>query len=316
LKAQSITQSMNHRIISLIASATEIVCALGFEERLVGKSHECDYPTAIKHVPVCSSSKIQTESSSAKIDDQVQEIVKEGLSVYKVDSDLLDQLSPTVIITQTQCEVCAVSLRDVEEAVCQLVSSAPAIVSLEPMSLEDIWTDIQMVATALGDPNRGVELIANLQDRLHSLHSQTQKMVNKPRVACIEWTDPLMIAANWVPNLVDFAGGDNLLSESGKHSGYYLMDDLISEQPDIIVIMPCGFDIERCLLEMKPLTSNPGWSSLLAVKNKQVYVTDGNQYFNRPGPRIVESAEILAECFYPDQFDFGHQLTGWIPWMA
>ncbi len=305
---------MDHRIISLIASATEIVCALGFEKNLVGKSHECDYPLTIKHIPVCSSSKVQTELSSGEIDDQVRGIVNEGLSVYKVDSDLMNQLSPTLIVTQTQCEVCAVSLKDVELAVSRLVSSAPAIVSLEPMSLEDIWVDIQLVASALGVPDRGVELTANLQNRLRSIHHQTQKIAWKPRIACIEWTDPLMIAANWVPTLVDFAGGQNLFSESGKHSGYYSMDDLISQQPDVIAIMPCGFGIERCLREMEPLTSHLEWKNLSAVKNGRIYVTDGNQYFNRPGPRVVESAEILAECLYPEQFDFGHKWDGWIPW--
>ena len=146
---------MDHRIVSLIASATEIVCALGFESSLVGRSHECDYPRTVEKIPVCSSSKIITESSSAEIDDQVRTIVRDGLSVYKVDSELLDKISPSVIITQTQCEVCAVSLSDVKKAVCESVSSAPEIVSLEPMSLSDVWTDIQRVADALGDPGRG-----------------------------------------------------------------------------------------------------------------------------------------------------------------
>ena len=305
---------MNHRIISLIASATEIVCALGFESNLVGRSHECDYPTATTHIPVCSSSKIITESSSAEIDDQVRAIVSEGLSVYKVDSELLDKLSPSVIITQTQCEVCAVSLSDVEKAVCRLVNSAPKIVSLEPMSLEDVWTDIQLVANALGDSGSGEALVSSLKSRLLSLHNQTQKLDYHPKIACIEWIDPLMIAANWVPDLVGYAGGINLFGDPGSHSEYFSIDELLAAKPEVIAIMPCGFGIDRSIREMAPLTSNPQWIDLPAVQNGRVYVTDGNQYFNRPGPRVVESAEILAECLHPDCFDFGHQGKGWIPW--
>lgn len=307
---------VNHRIVSLIASATEIICALGFESSLIGRSHECDYPRTIEHIPVCSSSKILTESSSAEIDDQVRTIVRDGLSVYKVDSKLLDKLSPSVIVTQTQCEVCAVSLSDVEKAVCELVSSAPAIVSLEPMSLSDIWTDIQTVADALGDSRSGRELVSSLQSRIQSLRFKAQKMPYRPTIACIEWTEPLMIAANWVPELVDCAGGVSLLSKPGNHSEYLSMDELAASEPEVIAIMPCGFDIERSLREMKSVTSSPQWKHLPAVRNERVYVTDGNQYFNRPGPRVVESAEILSECLHPGCFDFRHRGTGWIPWRS
>ncbi len=305
---------MNHRIVSLIASATEIVCALGYETSLVGKSHECDYPPSTVSIPVCSSSKIIKESSSGEIDDQVRSIVREGLSVYQVDSDLLDQLSPTVIITQTQCEVCAVSLRDVESAVCRLVTSKPAIVSLEPMSLEDVWADILRVADALGDSERGKSIVSLLKNRLDSLRNQTTGLSHRPTIACIEWIDPLMIAANWVPNLVNYAGGNHLLGDPGCHSGYCSMDQLVAAEPEVIAVMPCGFDIERTIREMNPLISDPRWTKLPAVQNDKVFITDGNQYFNRPGPRVVESAEILAECLHPDQFDFGHQGKGWIPW--
>ena len=304
----------NHRIVSLIPSATEIVCALGFESSLVGRSHECDYPRTIEHIPICSSSKILTQSSSAEIDDQVRMIVNDGLSVYKVDSKLLDEISPSIIFTQTQCDVCAVSIGDVEKAVSELVSSAPSIVSLAPMSLSDIWTDIQSVADALGDSDCGRELVLNLQRRLESLRIRTQKIPHRPTIACIEWTEPLMIAANWVPELVDCAGGVSLLSKSGNHSEYLSMDELAASEPEVIAIMPCGFEIERSLREMNSLTVSPRWKDLPAVQNGRVYVTDGNQYFNRPGPRVVESAEILSECLHPGYFDFGHRETGWIPW--
>ena len=305
---------MPHRIVSLIASATEIVYGLGFEDELVGRSHECDYPESVARLPACSTSKVKIEAASRAIDDQVRTIVSEGLSVYRVDPDLLNRLAPTMVITQTQCEVCAVSLKDVEEAVCELVTSQPAIVSLEPMSLSDVWKDIRRVASALGDPERGDHLVTRLTARLQAIRAWSKPARNRPTIACIEWIDPLMSAANWMPELVSCAGGTNLFGEAGKHSGYFDFDQLAAADPDVIAILPCGFDIERTCREMPPLVSHPGWTQLAAVRNGRVFVTDGNQYFNRPGPRVVESAEILAEILHPELFDFGHRGRGWIHW--
>lgn len=304
---------MQHRIVSLIASATEIVAALGCGEQLVGRSHECDFPPSIERLPACSESKVNIHDSSRAIDDRVKSLVREGLSVYRVDSSLLDRLQPTLIVTQTQCDVCAVSLKDVEEAVCQLVSSQPEIVSLEPMSLSDVWNDIRRVATALNVSSRGEELVADLQRRLADIATQTAPRSDKPRIACIEWIDPLMFAGNWVPELVAIAGGVNLFGTAGEHSGYFGWDDLHAADPDVLVILPCGFDIPRCREEMSALTGQPEWRSLSAVQNGRVYLTDGNQFFNRPGPRLVESAEILAEILHPGLFAFGHRGCGWIP---
>ena len=305
---------MSHRVVSLIASATEIVCALGFEDELVGRSHECDYPPGIERLPACCSSKVKVEASSREIDDQVRSLVGDGLSVYRVDPDLLNRLAPTVIVTQTQCDVCAASLEDVERAVCELVTSNPVLVSLEPMALGDVWKDIRSVASALGDPARGDALVARLQTRLDDLHARTRTIQPRPTVGCIEWTDPLMMAGNWVPELVEIAGGIDPLGEAGKHSGYVEIERLAETDPDVIAIMPCGFDIERGAREMAPLVAHPEWRQLSAVRSGRVVVTDGNQYFNRPGPRLVESAEILAEFLHPDQFDFGHFGRGWTWW--
>ena len=307
---------MRHRIVSLIASATEIVCALGFERELVGRSHECDHPPGVVRLPTCSSSKVKAETSSRVIDDQVQAIVRDGLSVYTVDPVLLDRLAPTVIVTQTQCEVCAVSLRDVERAVCDLVRSRPAIVSLEPMALGDVWSDIRAVAAALGEPARGDQLVARLTGRLEVLRAATHTLQRRPSIACIEWIDPLMMAGNWVPELVECAGGVDAFGEAGKHSGHRDVDELVAVDPDVIAVMPCGFDIERAEREMPALAGRPEWRRLSAVRDGRVVITDGNQYFNRPGPRVVESAEILAECLHPDRFDFGHRGRGWRSWEA
>ena len=305
---------MTQRIVSLISSATEIVCALGFGQQLVGRSHECDYPSSIAALPAGSTSKVALEAAGRAIDEQVRAIVADGLSVYRVDPDLLNRLAPTVIVTQTQCEVCAVSLKDVEDAVCELVSSQPRIVSLEPMALSDIWTDIRTVASALGDPARGDALVTRLTDRLAAVRAAAGAEPSRPSLACIEWIDPLMSAANWVPELVDCAGGANLFGAAGQHSGYLRMEQLVAADPDVIAVMPCGFDIERACREMAPLVAHPDWPRLSAVCNGRVVMMDGNQYFNRPGPRLVESAEIMAECLHPGRCDFGHQGRGWRYW--
>ncbi len=304
------------RIISLIASATEIVCALGFEESMVGRSHECDYPPSVEKLPVCSSSKVDVDGSSRAIDDQVRAIVADALSVYRVDAALLDEVAPTVIITQTQCEVCAVSLKDVEQAVCELVASEPKIVSLEPMDLGDVFRDIRTVAAALGRPERAVRLNAGLTARLDAIRERTRQLADRALVACIEWIDPLMHAENWVPELVEIAGGRVMLGEAGRHSGYFEFERMVEADPDVIAVMPCGFDIPRTAAEMPPLAAQPGWSDLSAVRNGRVFLTDGNQYFNRPGPRVVESAEILAELLHPEVFDFGHRGSGWTEWVG
>jgi iron complex transport system substrate-binding protein len=254
---------------------------------------------------------VDIAASSRAIDDQVRAIVTEGLSVYRVDPALLNRLAPTLIVTQTQCEVCAVSLKDVEAAVCELVTSRPTIVSLEPLTLGDVWADIRSVAMALGAPERAERLVESLRARLDDVRRRVAGCTPR-RVACIEWVDPLMAAANWVPELVETARGIDPFGRPGEHSGCLTFDELAAADPDVIAFMPCGFDIPRCLAELPPLTSLPAWSRLRAVERGQVFVTDGNQYFNRSGPRVVESAEILAELLHPG-VDFGHGGIGWVP---
>jgi iron complex transport system substrate-binding protein len=289
---------METRIVSLIASATEIVCALGYEHLLVGRSHECDYPASILNLPACSEPRIDVSGSSAQIDQDVRETVKQVLSVYSVFEDQLDRLRPTIIITQAQCDVCAVNVRDVEAAIAEVTDFAPQVVSLVPMELADIWTDIRQVAQAIGDKAAGEKLIASLQTRLSEIREENTSDAPKPSILCVEWMEPLMSAANWVPELVDIAGGTAVLCESGQHSGYINWEDVQKADPDVIAIMPCGFDVERCQQEIHLLTERPGWSELRAVKNDRVFITDGNQYFNRPGPRVVESAQIFAELLH------------------
>jgi iron complex transport system substrate-binding protein len=306
-------QTQPRRVVSLIASATEIVCALGKRDWLLGRSHECDYPASVAPLPQLTEPKLDVGGRSGDIDRQVKTLLKEGLSVYRVDVEALRRIDPDVIVTQDQCEVCAASLSDVEAAMCDWTGRDVDIVSLRPDALADAWADIERVAAALGCPEDGAALIARLKARMSAV-TEACAGLSKPRVACIEWIDPLMAAGNWVPELVAMAGGDNLFGEAGKHSPWMTWEQLRAADPDVIAILPCGFDIPRVLSEMPALTAQPGWADLKAVRSGRVYVTDGNQYFNRPGPRLAESLEIMAEILHPGTVDYGHRETGWIPY--
>jgi iron complex transport system substrate-binding protein len=287
------------RIVSLIASSTEIVCALGLREQLVGRSHECDYPPEVKDLPVCTQPKF-AEGTSYQIDERVKAILQEGLSVYRVEAGVLDRLAPDVVITQTQCDVCAVSLADVEAAVCAMIGSQPRIVALEPNALEDIFADVGKVAAALQVPERGDRLVAELRARLQAVQERAAEMIERPTVACIEWIEPLMAAGNWMPELVELAGGRSIVGVAGQHAPWMSWDELVELDPDVIIALPCGFDISRTRRELPPLTGRPGWSNLRAVANGRAYVAD-------------EALEIMAEMLHPGAFDFGHRDTGWQP---
>ncbi len=300
------------RIVSLIASATEIVCALGLDDQLVARSHECDWPPGIRGLPQASRPSFVTTGTSRAIDLAVKERLRMALSIYEVDADLLRRLEPDVILTQTQCEVCAVTPGDVERAVCEMTGRPARIVALEPNRLGDVWEDIRRVAGACGVPERGEELAARLRRRVLEIGVHAAKLTPKPAVLSIEWLDPLMSAGNWMPELVELAGGVPLFGEAGKHSPWLEWDAVVARDPDVLLISPCGFGIPRALEELAVLQAKPGWAGLRAVRTKQVYVADGNAYFHRPGPRLVESLEILAEILHPDRFPFGHERMGWV----
>ena len=301
-----------HRIVTLLPSATEIVCALGFEDQIVGRSHECDYPASVKRLPTLTQPKFDPEGSSAQIDERVKTIIGDALAVYRVDADALRALKPDVIVTQAQCDVCAVSLRDVEEAVGTWIGGPPPkIVSLAPYSLGDVLNDMGRVALALGAGVTGIEMVTQLQRRMTEIARRAKEGAARPRIACIEWIDPLMAAGNWMPELISMAGGTNLFGVAGQHSPWMKFEELAAADPDVILIMPCSFDMERAARELPTLTNRPEWRSLRAVRDGRVFLGDGNQYFNRPGPRIVESLEILAEILQPERCNWGHQGSGW-----
>mgnify|MGYP002629922614 CR=1 FL=1 len=301
----------DRRILSLIASSTETVCALGLEADLVGRSHECDFPPSVERLPICSEPKFDIHGSSLEIDQRVKDALRDALSVYRVHADVLKALQPTHIITQDQCEVCAVSLKDVEAAVCDVLDSSPKIVSLAPNSLEDIYAGILEMATSLGVADRGQNLVRDMQSRLKIIGEQYSTISQKPSVVCVEWIDPFMPAGIWVPELVSMAGGNDLLGIPNKHTPVVPLEKLIEANPDKIVVRPCGWGLKKTRAEMEEALKQTAWQSLRAVQSGELYLTDGNHFFNRPGPRVVESAEILAEIFHPETADYGHKGIGW-----
>jgi len=297
--------------VSLIASSTETVCALGCEDRLVGRSHECDVPASVRLLPACSEPRLDVRRPSRHIDVSVRSILEQALSVYRIDAARLRELRPDLVITQTLCDVCAVSLRDVETALIEWTGSRPSLLALQPARLRDVWDDIERVAAALDVAERGRTLRRELEGRLQAIAVRAARIDGRPTVACVEWIDPLMAAGNWMPELVALAGGRNLFGEAGRHSPGMTWDDLAAADPDTIIVLPCGFDLERTAREAEILRTLPGWDRLKAPRAGRVVLADGHLFFNRPGPRLLESLEILAEVLHPGEFRFGHEGHGW-----
>ncbi len=299
------------RVVSLIASATEIVCALGCRDLLVGRSHECDFPADVLALPALTAPKFKVEGTSAEIDARVRAIVRDGLSVYRVDAEALAALTPDVIVTQDHCQVCAVSLADVEAATCTWIGRPVATVSLKPDSLADVYADMARVARALGVEEAGRALVADMQRRLAAVAARVAGRA-RPRVAFIEWVEPLMAGGNWMPELIELAGGHNLFGRAGQHSDWMQWDELVAAAPEAIIVAPCGYGLERCLEELPLLQAKPGWADLPAVREGRVYFADGNAYFNRPGPRLADSAEMLAEMLHPEVGGRQHDERAWV----
>jgi len=300
------------RIVSLLPSATEIVAAVGMADRLVGRSHQCDFPAQVRHLPALSATKVRLDGTSRDIDRRVNEIIAQGVSVYRVDAERLRALRPDVILTQTQCAICAVTPADLEDALCEWTGMAPVLVSLEPNDLADVWGDMRKVGEALGAEAAAERAVAGLQGRLATIRAAADRAAYRPRVAAIEWIDPLMAGGNWMPELIEAAGGDSLFATPGQHSPWLDWAALAAADPDVILLLPCGFTIDQSLADVPLLAARPEWAGLSAVRRGQVYVIDGHHYFNRPGPRLVESAEMIAEILHPDRFAFGHEGVGWV----
>lgn len=295
---------MPKRIASLLASGTEILHSLGLKDRVVAISHECDFPPELLHLPRVTSAAIDASRSSAEIDVEVRQRSLQGLPLYRIDVDRLCELAPDLIVTQAQCEVCAVSYSEVIKAIAgrpQLRNSQ--VVSLQPTTLDGIYHDVQAVADAADVSENGTKVVSRLRDRVESIRRETQTIPasKRPRVACIEWISPLMLAGNWTPNLIELAGGQSPV-RAGEHSGYGSWDELSRYGPEVVVIIPCGFDLDRAEAESRILDAVPQWPDLPAVKSGRVFLADGNAYFNRSGPRIIDSLEILAGLIHPEKF--------------
>jgi iron complex transport system substrate-binding protein len=290
------------RICSLLPSATEVLAGLGLADNLVAISHECDYPPEITTKPVVIESTLRHEtSSSAEIDRQVGQALQAGTGLYTIKEELLRECDPTLIITQDLCEVCAVTPTEVQRAVAVLRDS-PRIISLNPKNLDDVFRDILLIGEATGRERDASDWVCRLKDRIAVVQERLTARTRR-RVACLEWLDPLYTAGHWVPELVASAGGIDVLAAAGTHSTKTSWEAVCAAQPEVLILMPCGFGLDRTFGELALLRSRPGWADLPAVIGDAVYAVDGPAYFNRPGPRLVDGLELLAKLFHPDRVD-------------
>lgn len=295
---------MQRRIVSFLPSATEMVYALGLGEQLAGVTHECDFPLEAKNKPIVVRSILPTETMSQRdIDVAVTERLRNGLSLYAVDEALMQEIAPDLILTQSLCEVCAPSGNEVTQLL-QALPSKPEILWLTPKSLEQIFDNIREIGAATGRAREAENLIDARRKRLDEIAAVTATIAKRPRVFCMEWMDPLYCCGHWVPEMVRIAGGIDELGREGTDSVRIGWDDVLAWQPDILVVMPCGFHLEKAFAEAQRLSSFPHWADLPAVRNGRVYVVDANSYFARPGPRVVEGTELLAHLIHPEYFEW------------
>ncbi len=299
------------RVISLIPSATEIICSIGAEDCLVGISHECDFPLSIQNLPRCTSSTINNELSSLEIDQKVHNTLLKGLSIYHLDFNLMKELKPDIIITQDQCKVCAISLNDLQMQMNTAFDYPVEIISIQPSSVSEIFDSIKTIATAIDKTDKLSEILESFQDRMEIIQHKVQFVKQRPTFVFIEWLEPLFSAGHWTPEIAENAGAQVLLSEKEKPSKQITWEELKSADPEFILIAPCGFPLERTKQEMHILINHPFWNELKAVKEKKIFIADGNHYFNRSGPRIFDSAEIIAEILQVNQFYFGMEGNAW-----
>jgi iron complex transport system substrate-binding protein len=294
------------RIVSLLPSATEIVCALGARADLVGVSHECDFPDDVRSLPTLTSPRAPGSGTSAAIDRSVRELLREALSFYDVDHERLAALAPDLIVTQDLCEVCAVSIEDVMGALARLAQRDHIeIVSLHPTRLDDVWGDIERVGAALGRTEAARRLRAELEQRVRAIAERARAARTFPRVATIEWLEPLMLGGTWMPDLVELAGAEAVGVEPGGPARTLTPDELCALAPDVVLIKACGFSLPRVLEERAALAY--ALPEMLRARAR-VYATDGSAFFNRSGPRLVESLQILCACTHPALFaDFAAQ---------
>lgn len=291
------------RIVSLLPSATEIVCALGLGDALVGVSHECDWPPLVRALPVLTSAAIPVDLPSAEMDRRVRERLARGEGLYMLDAALMRDLQPTLIVTQALCEVCSIALPEVLR-VARSLPEGPPVLSLEPTCIADIRADIVRVAETAGVPERAAAVVAALDERLDAVRRAVTGR-ERQRVALLEWLDPPFVAGHWAPEMIAAAGGTDLLGVDGEKSAHIHWEQLRDAAPEVIVISPCGYDVARARADLARATLPQWWGDLPAVRDGHLYVMDGNAYISRPGPRVVDGTETLARLLHPGAFADG-----------
>jgi iron complex transport system substrate-binding protein len=286
------------RIVSLLPSATEIVCQLGLEDELVGVTHECDFPPSVRNLPKVTRTLIPAAATSREIDTLVRERLRSERALYTLDMPKLTQLSPDLIVTQALCDVCAVAESEVRAAACSLPGQ-PRVINLEPTCLEDVFECLRLVGTATGRDERATEEVANLRSRIAAVELRSRQCAHRPRVVVLEWIDPPFSSGHWSPELVRLAGGEEVVGGAGERSRSIDWLQIVAAAPDVLIIACCGFDVERTFADLPILRGYLGWHDLPCVKSGLVFVVDGSAYFSRPGPRLVDSLEILAHALDP-----------------
>jgi len=287
------------RIVSLLPSATEIICSLGLGDQLVGVTHECDYPEWVQQMPRVTRTLIPTDASSAAIDELVRERLKTQRALYTLDLPTLERLQPDLIVTQALCDVCAVAEEEVKAAACSLPGQ-PRVLNLEPTTLADVLNTMLQVGEAASRPTEARTTVEELRRRIDAVAARTTRLPHRPRVVLLEWVAPPFCCGHWSPELVRLAGGEEMLGRPGQPARTLQWNEVVAARPEVLVLACCGFSVERTRQDLPILQGSPGWSELPCVRTGRVHVVDGSAYFSRPGPRLVDSLEILANLLHPE----------------
>ncbi|TKB92825.1 MAG: cobalamin-binding protein [Nitrospira sp.] len=295
------------RICSLLPSATEVIASLGLGDELVGISHECDYPPSITHVPIMVEPVIPPHGlASTAIDSQVRQLVASGQRLYRLKDQLLRQAQPELILSQDLCHVCAITPDQLQDAIGSMPRQ-PTILTLNPSSVRDVIDDVVRIGDAAGRSADGQHLAAHLRDRLDAVHRRLQTISQRPRVVCIEWLAPLYVAGHWVPEMVQRAGGLDVLAQPGSPSRVVTWDEILAAAPDVLLVMPCGFSVEKTHAELLQLMQHPDQWQLSPALAEHTYLVDASSYFSRPGPRLIDGIELLATILHPSGHDHIHE---------
>jgi iron complex transport system substrate-binding protein len=297
------------RIVSFLPSATEMACALGLEDQLAGITHECDYPPRVKNKPVVVCNALPIERmAQAEIDIAVAERLRNGLSLYTVDEEAMREIAPDLILTQNLCQVCAPSGNEISHLL-NILPNRPQVLWLTPKSLDGIFENLRELGEATGRSREAEELIRHGRARLNAIAALTGDIVAKPRVFCMEWMDPIYCCGHWVPEMVRIAGGVDALGRDGADSVRISWAEVLDGAPDVLIVMPCGFDLAKTMAEAQRLTAFDRWSEIPAVRSGCIYAVDANAYFARPGPRVIDGTELLAHLIHPDKFSWNGPLA-------